>query len=502
MEAFDQFLKSIKGLSYLSSTLAVLEWDQQVYMPSQGSKVRGETMAYLAGQLHHKLVSKEFAQQLKLVRQLADDKKLNDKQMAIFKEVDRVYQRQRKLPQEFVEELAKSTAVAHHKWAEARQQSNYKLFLPYLKHIVELKQQEANYVGFKESPYDALLDTYEPGLTSAQLDEIFAPLKEFLIPFIKKIKRAKNKFNSRMIIGKFPLDKQQQFLKELNDQIGFSYETGRLDSSTHPFTTSFHPEDVRITTRYDERDIQYAIFSDIHEAGHAFYEAGLPPEHFGTPLAESISLGIHESQSRMWENQIGRSKQFWQHFYPLLRKYFPKPFKLIKLNDFYRVINNVQTSLIRTESDEVTYNLHIIIRYELEKDLIEGKIKVEDLSKLWNSKIKQYLGITVPKDAKGVLQDVHWSGGSIGYFPTYSLGNLYSAQFFAAVQKTIPNLYDQIADGNFKSIHQWLHKNIHQHGKFYTADQLVKKVTGESLNSKYFVEYIKNKYSELYQLSR
>ncbi len=500
MDSYEQLVKTLKELSYITSTLAILEWDEQVYMPVQGAKVRGETKAYLAGMLHQKFTSNDFAKQLKAVKALAESGKLNDKQLAIYKEIDRQYQRQKKLPLEYVQEISKVTSEAHHKWAEARQKSDYKIFLPYLKKIVELKKQEANYVGYEGSPYDALLDAYEPGLTAAQLDQIFAPIKDFLIPFIKKIKQSKNKFNSRTIISKYPIDQQAAFLKILSEKMGFDYQKGRLDTSAHPFSTSFHPEDVRITTRFDEQDVLSAITSTIHEMGHGFYEAGLPVEHFGTPLAESISLGIHESQSRVWENQIGRSLSFWKYFYPLLKKQFPKPFKLIPLRDFYRAVNNVRNSLIRVESDEVTYNLHIIIRYELERDLMEGKVKVEDLPKLWNQKIQQYLGLKVAKDSNGVLQDVHWSGGAIGYFPTYSLGNLYSAQFYRAARKALSKLDQQLESGNFKDFREWLRKNIHQHGKLYSAEELVKKVTGESLNSKYFIEYIKDKYSKIYNL--
>jgi carboxypeptidase Taq len=273
-----------------------------------------------------------------------------------------------------------------------------------------------------------------------------------------------------------------------------------LDESTHPFASGFHPHDVRLTTRFKENDIFYSLGSTIHETGHGLYEQGLPAEHFGTPLGESVSLGIHESQSRMWENLIGKRKAFWKHFYPKLQKEFPAPFKKLSLDEFYKIINRVNPSLIRTESDEVTYNLHVILRFEIEKDMIEGTIKLEDLPKIWKAKMKEYLGVDVPNDTLGVLQDVHWSTGGIGYFPTYSLGNLYSGQFYTQMKKDIPEVEQKISKGDFQEILEWLRKNIHRQGKTYRAKDLVKKVTGETLSEKHWSDYIRKKYSEIYSL--
>lgn len=498
--AFEKFKKQLIELSYLKSTIAILDWDEQTYMPIKGSGIRAQTNAFLAGFLHEKFTSSEFGKLLQEVKVLHETGKLNDSQQVIFREVYREWEREMKLPGEFVTTLAQTTSEAHHIWAVARKNNDFKSFLPFLKKIVELKKQEAKYIGYQGSPYDALLDTYEPGLTAAQLDEIFKPLKEFLIPFIKSIKNSKIKIGRKIIQGKFPIQKQQELLDLLAQKMEFPLDRSRIDISAHPFTTNFNADDVRITVKFDPSDIMPAVGSLIHEMGHAFYELGIPSENFGTPLGESVSLGIHESQSRVWENQIGKSRAFWKYFYPGLRKIFPQPFKLVSLDQFYRAINMSKPSLIRIESDEVTYNLHIIIRYELERALIEDKIKVEDMPRLWNEKVKEYLGIKVPDDANGVLQDVHWSGGAIGYFPTYSLGNLYSAQFFRAAKKAIPDLEGQVAKGDFSKFHQWLTKNIHLHGKYYSAAALVKKVTGEELDSKYFIEYIKQKYSDIYKL--
>jgi len=303
-----------------------------------------------------------------------------------------------------------------------------------------------------------------------------------------------------MIRGKFPTGKQFDFNRLVAEKMGFDFEAGRLDVSTHPFTTSFNSHDVRITTRFQEDDVVYSLMSTIHESGHAIYDQNIPIENFGNPLGESVSLGIHESQSRMWENIVGRSRYFWEYFYPVLSKKFPTPFSKVSLNNFYKIVNDVKPSLIRTEADEVTYNLHIIMRFEIEKELLDGSIEVEDLPKIWNSKVKEYFGIDVPSDALGVLQDVHWSGGMIGYFPTYTLGNLYAAQFYQAAKKDIANLEEKFSKGEFSQFKQWLNQNIHIHGKLYSADELIKKVTGEKLTSKYFTDYIKDKYSRIYKI--
>jgi carboxypeptidase Taq len=328
---------------------------------------------------------------------------------------------------------------------------------------------------------------------------VLKDLREFLVPFLAKILDSKPKVALAKVKGNFPLDKQLAFNTDIAKKMGFDFNTGRLDISTHPFTTNFHPADVRITTRYREADPLYALGSTMHEVGHALYEQGLPFEHFGTPLAEFISLGIHESQSRMWENMIGRSSNFWRYWYPKLSKTFPE-FKKISFPSFYAKLNEAKPALIRTEADEVTYNLHIIIRFEIERELIEGTAQVKDVPQIWRQKVKEYLGINVTSDREGCLQDVHWSEGLFGYFPTYSLGNLYAAQFYRQIEKEVPRLDQKIAKGDYKEILNWLRKNIHAQGKRHTASELVKKVTGEKLNSRYFTEYLESKYKELYNI--
>ena len=498
----DELRKRLSEVYYLSSILNLLNWDQEVNMPHRGSGPRSISIAHLSGIVHNKFVALDKGGVLTNLKRQLDAKKLKGKDAVIVYETWRSFDRERKLPEKFVREMAEITSKAQNKWAEAREKNDFSLFLPWLKKIVSLKRKEAELVGYTDSPYDALLDAYEPDMTSKEVSRILDDLKDFLVPFLKRIKESKIKIDDRKLSGHFPIEKQVEFNEMIARKMGFDLESGRLDKSTHPFTSGFHPNDVRITTRYSEKDIFYSIGSTIHESGHALYDQGLPEEHFGTPLAESVSLGIHESQSRLWENNVGKDKPFWKYFYPKLQKEFPKPFKSIPTEAFYKAINAVKPSLIRTQADEVTYNLHIIIRFEIEKEMIEGSIDLAKLPEIWCFKMKKYLGIDVPTDKEGVLQDVHWSAGLIGYFPTYSLGNLYAAQLYATMNKQIPRLSNKIAGGHMEEVKNWLRKNVHIHGKTYSAQELIRKITGEYLNSRYFNEYLEKKYGEIYKLEK
>ena len=488
--------KRLQDISHISSILAILYWDQEVYMPKKGADRRASSIAELNGIIHNKFLAIDSDGLLTKLKKDLDSKKIKGKDAVIVDEVWRNFERERKLPEEFVRELAETVSKSQGVWAKAREKSDFKLFLPWLTKIVKLKRREAEYVGYKKSPYDALLDVCEPGMDSEQALQILNDLKDFLTPFLKEIKDSQKKINPKILEGNFPLDRQAVFNEMVVSKMGFDMDSGRIDKTTHPFADGLHPNDVRITTRYRLNDVMYSLGSIIHEAGHGIYEQGLPADDFGTPLSESVSLGIHESQSRMWENIIGKSKPFWKYFYPKLQKEFSEPFKGVTLDNFLQVINRVTPSLIRTEADEVTYNLHIILRFEIEKEMIEGSIELKDLPKIWKSKMKEYFGIDVPSDELGVLQDVHWSAGLIGYFPTYSFGNLYSAQFFSAMKKDIPDIDKKMAKGDFLEIKNWLNKKIHTHGKTYKAGELVEKVTGERLNSRYFIEYLKEKYKK------
>ena len=497
---FDLFRSKLLEISHINATLALLDWDMSVNLPEGAQQARGRLSSYLVGLAHNKFLAQDFTNLLTKLKRAADAGRLDEHQTAIIREVYRDHSLEKRLPTEFVQELTEATIDAHQSWMNARKQSQFKLFAPKLERIVKLKRQQCKYLGYKQSPYDALLDAFEPGLTSESTSVLFAELRNFLVPLLAQIRNSKVKISPKILKGKFEQSKQLEFNKKVIEKIGFDFNRGRLDISAHPFATSFHPTDVRITTRYKTDDLMYSVASSIHESGHGMYEQGLDTAYYGTPLGSPLSLGVHESQSRLWENLVGRGLPFWTYFYPLLRKEFPQPFSKIKLDEFYKAINYVTPSLIRTEADEVTYNLHIIIRFEIEKELIEGGIEVRDLPKIWNDKYKTYLGIKVPNDALGVLQDVHWSAGLIGYFPSYTLGNLYSAQLYAKAKGEIKDLESSFAKGDFRKLKMWLNKKIHQFGRFFSAEDLVRKVTGEPLNTQHYFNYISNKYKAIYDI--
>jgi len=497
-----QKLKSrLIELWHLGTIAGLLDWDKQVLMPKNGAALRAATFSYLAGMMHQKFLEIDRDGTLTRLRSALKKKRLDTEQSTVVREVIRSFDRESKLPQNFVQELSEVISHSYTVWEEAKKSGDFNIFAPHLKKIIELKRKEAKLLGYKDSPYNALLDQFEPGMSVKQLIPLFDELKEFLIDLIQKIQKSKKKINPKIIYGDFDLKKQAEFSHMITAKMGFNHDAGRIDVSTHPFAIGLSANDVRITTRYQKHDVINSVSSTMHEGGHALYEQGLPEQHFGTALAESVSLGIHESQSRLWENIVGKSKSFWKYFYPKLQKEFPKPFKRLKFEAFYDAINNVRPSLIRIESDEVTYNLHIIIRFEIERALLEGQIEVEDLPEIWNAKYKEYLGVTVPGNSQGVLQDVHWSSGAIGYFPTYTLGNLYSAQFYAAASRQIPELKKHFERGDFSKLLAWLRKHIHVHGKKFSAAQLVKKATGEALDTKYYKQYLTEKYSKIYELS-
>lgn len=474
-------------LSKLGSAMAVLGWDQEVNLPAKAHRFRGEVNALLSSQLHQRFTAPEF---VALVEELAKADGLDGDGKVIARETWRDVSRARKLPPEFVANMARLTTAGFQAWAEARQKSDFKIFLPALQKIIDMKRREAELIGYSDSPYDALLDEFEPGMTTKRLDELVTPLAKQLSELIKQ---AKGKKVPVLPSLDYPIDKQIAMNEEIAKAIGYDLAAGRIDASPHPFTTSFHPTDVRVTTRYDKEDFWVSTGSVIHEVGHALYEQGLPANAFGNPLGEAVSLGIHESQSRGWENFVGRSRPFADYLNTLLVKHFGEtPYTAEQLHAW---LNRVQPSLIRVEADEVTYNLHIVLRYEVEAGLMKGEIKPADLPSVWSQKMKDYLGLDVPDDARGVLQDVHWSHGSVGYFPTYALGNLYAAQFFNAAKKALPNLEAGFAKGEFKDYLAWLRQNIHSKGRRYSPEELVQKVTGEPLNSKYLVNHLRAKLS-------
>jgi len=383
-------------------------------------------------------------------------------------------------------------------WQKAKTGNNFALYAPYLEKLVKLKREECELIGYTGHPYDALLDQYEPGAKTADLSVLFADVRSQLVGFVKRIAEMPQNDDS-FLHTHYDKQKQWDFGITLLKQMGYDFEAGRQDISSHPFTTNFGPLDVRVTTRVDENNLEQMVWSCIHEGGHALYEQGLPASEYGLPSGEYISLGIHESQSRLWENNVGRELPYWKYNFSKLQAIFPESLKGQDAESFFKAINTVSPSLIRTSADELTYHFHILIRFEIEKALIEGSIEVRDLPAIWNAKYKEYLGLDVPSDDKGVLQDIHWSHGSFGYFPTYSLGSFYAAQFYNKALEQIPSLENEIEHGNLAPLHDWLKEKVYWHGKFYSAEELCINITGEKLNFSYFMKYAQKKYQRLYQ---
>ncbi len=499
--------KILKEIQHINSAIALMGWDQETYMPLGAGQARAEQMSFLKGLVHEKQVGKEMSETLAQFVDLetgglsGDANDWDEPASACLREVWRDYHHATCLPSDFVRKLGLETSLSHQVWIEARKKSDFSLFASNLKRIVALKKEEAEYLGYGDSPYDALMDRFEPGMTIAQVAPLFDALKAKLVPLVEKIQLSSVVPRKEIFQTYFAEKAQIEFGEKVLQAMGYDFSIGRQDLSAHPFTTSFHPTDVRITTRVDEKDLLSSLFSSIHEGGHGLYDQGLSVAHFGTPLGDSISLGIHESQSRMWENSVGRSKPFWKHFYPILQKTFPEQFEALGVEDFYSAINTVGPSLIRVESDEVTYNLHIMLRFEIERAIIEDDFPVEQLPVLWNDKMEAYLGVRPENDAEGVLQDVHWSGGAFGYFPTYTLGNLYAAQFFNQAKKEIPNLLEQISKGSLLPLKSWLNEKIHRWGRQYSSQAMVARVCGEAPDPAYFINYLEEKFGEIYSLT-
>ena len=489
-----EYFNELQRLSYITN---LLEWDQQVNMMAYKSvEGRSEQRALIKKLLHKKLTSDKAG---KLISEAEKLKDLNDIDAAMLREAKRAYEQEIKLPEELVIEIEKTSVLAQQKWQEARQKSDFKLFEPLLKKTVELQREKATRLETYPDLYSTLIELFEPGATYDWIANVFKPIKSKLTDFVKKLNTSSNKPDDSILQKRYDEDKQYKLSREILEKIGFDFGFGRQDKVTHPFTASLASLDVRITTRTTE-PFPDCITSTIHECGHALYEMGSKKELHDTILCGGQSLGIHESQSRMWENIVGRSKGFWQYWYPTFQKYFPENLKDYPLEEFYRAINVVQPSFIRVNADEVTYGLHIILRFEIEKDLIEDKIQVNELPEIWNSKMEDLLGIVPPNDKEGVLQDVHWSSGYIGYFPTYFLGSLYASQIYNDALKKLPNLGDDYKNGEFSNLLNYLRENIHQHGSIYRANDLIKRVTGEGLNSDHFMKYIEEKFYPIYGL--
>lgn len=488
----------------LNHTCEILRWDQETYLPPKAIDERSEQIALLQGLIHERIVNPRQAE-------LFADLEVSDSQpsgppslsletRAFLRECYRRYRRHTRVPRSLIEEIARQQSLSQAAWIQARQKSDYQAFAPYLQRLLELIKEYARCQGFSRHIYDALLDEYEPWMTTDELNSIFEPLQLELCSLLAKIKAGSDKPGNKILKRPLSLAKQEAFNKRLLEAMGFDLKAGRLDISAHPFTTTLGAWDVRLTTRYNETYFPTSLFGTIHEAGHGLYEQGLAEELRGSILGNAASLGMHESQSRLWENLVGRSLSFWKHFLPILSSLAPETFAEVKLEDFYAAINTVSPSHIRVEADEVTYNLHIILRFQLEVKLMEGSLKVADLPGAWREKANELLGLMPDTDREGVLQDVHWAMGAFGYFPTYTLGNLISAQLFQTIGKAFPDLGLRVASGELGFIREWLCSHIHQYGAIYPAQELILKATGQKLNPSFFVAYLKQKYGELYGL--
>lgn len=498
-EKLQIFQTKLNDVTNLRRASAVLGWDQQTYMPPGGAAARAEQLATLDKLAHKLFTTAEIGQLLADLEQAGFEYDSNE--AGLLRVVHREYDLACKLPPQLVEEMSRTFSLGQQIWTKARQEQDFAQFRDILAKIVDLNIQAAEAYGYDDNIYDALLDQFEPGMKTAEVAAVFAELKAGLVPLVQAIAEQSSAVNGSLLAQEFEEKAQWDFGLIPLKAIGFDFERGRQDCSAHPFTTNFSVNDVRITTRVKKDAFPSSLFSTLHEGGHALYEQGSDPALEGTLLAGGTSLGVHESQSRLWENVLGRSREFWQFYYPRLQQAFPAQLGRDSLDDFYRAINKVEPSLIRVEADEVTYNLHIFLRFELEQELLTGRLKVADLPEAWNAKMREYLGLTPPNDALGVLQDIHWSGGMLGYFPTYTLGNVLSVQFYRQAQQDMPDLPEQFARGEFGALLGWFRQNIHRHGRKYTATELIRRTTGaDGLQAGPYLAYIHQKFSEIYGL--
>ncbi|MFI4882070.1 MAG: carboxypeptidase M32 [Phycisphaerales bacterium JB064] len=493
----------------LKSVTALLAWDQETYMPRCAGDARAEQMALLAGMMHERGTSTELGDLISS----CEGASLNDQQKACVREFRRDFDKRTKLPKTLVEELARTGSRAQDAWKDARKNNDFKAFEPWLTKMVDLARQKATCYGFKQGGelYDALLDEYEPNATAKEVEGVFTPLGQELSALVKELTDSGKAPNDAPTKVHAPEQRQHELGTHVLRAIGFDLNSGRLDVTTHPFCEGLAPGDTRLTTRYDEKYFPGALYGTMHEAGHGMYEQGLPKsgthegpggeaiDSFGTPLADDISLGIHESQSRMWENMVGRSMAFWKWLYPEACNQFAELGKY-DVEEVYRSVNIVRPTFIRVEADEGTYNLHVMLRFGIERAMISGDLAIGDLPGAWNERFKQLLGLDVPDDTNGCLQDVHWSFGLFGYFPTYTLGNLYAAQFWQTINAQMPGIENDFAKGDFSQLLRWLNTNIHAHGRRYGAGELCEKVTGKPLASQPLMDYLGGKLREVYRL--
>ncbi len=498
-ESLDFIYKQQKELSVLGGIGALISWDQMTYMPKRGAPAKSEQSALLSRICHDKVISDEFWSHIEKLNQQEVYEKLSEKDKHVVKRLYKDVEKSRRIPSDFVEKISKATTLGYQSWEQAREKNDFKTFSPHLKKIIDLEKEYCTFFEIPGPKYNTLLDDYEEGMTVDRLKKEFSFIKKEIVEILDNIKNTNIYKKQKDFDKDISADKQRKLCQVVLEKMRFSSERTRLDESTHPFTTSMGDDDVRITTSFQRKGPFFAFFSTIHEAGHALYELNMPKEEYkDTVISDSPSLGLHESQSRFWENMIARSIPFWKYFYPEFKKISPEYFKDIDFETWYHMVNLVKPSLIRVEADELTYCLHVILRFEIETDLMENKIDVNDLPSIWNEKMDEVLGVKPSNDVEGVLQDMHWSTGSIGYFPTYAIGTIYSAQIFNRIEKENKKIEYEIENAEFQNILKWLDKNIFQCGRIMMADDIIKKCCGKGLDSKVFVDYLKDKYYEIY----
>jgi carboxypeptidase Taq len=498
-DALTELRERLAEIADLNAAGGLLGWDQQTMMPERAAPQRAEQLGTLGKLLHERFTDDAIGRLLDAAESAGVEPDSTD--AALLRVTRRDWEKARRVPSALAAELARAGALGHQAWIEARERSDFALFLPALRRNVELKLRYVECFDGFDDPYDVLLDDYEEGMTSAEVDALFTELRAGLVPLIAAIAERTEAVDAAPLHGDFPVERQRALVSEVLRQLGWSADGWRLDEAAHPFATSFGTGDVRLTTRYDPSYVGMALYGAIHELGHGLYESQVDPALARGPLGEGVSLGVHESQSRLWENVVGRGRPFAGWLHGRLRETFPERFGDVSGEDFYRAVNKVQPSLIRVEADEATYGLHIILRFELERAMISGSVALEELPEAWNARMRQYLGVEVPDDARGVLQDVHWSGGDIGYFATYALGNLIAAQLWERARADLPGLDESLAAGDGSSLRAWLGEHVHRFGRTFPPRELVRRATGSAIRVEPFLAYLNAKLRPIYGLS-
>jgi carboxypeptidase Taq len=526
-DTYSEFIDRVERMTNVGYAAGVLGWDQEVMMPEGGTPARSQQRSALSTVTHEMLTSDEMAEMLDEL----ESEDLSDEREAVVREVRRKHNRAARVPQDLVEEISEVSSEAMPVWQEAKEEDDFETFAPTLKRLVELKREYAEHIDPDRDPYEVLFEEYEPYLGIDTAEQVLQRLRDELVPLVDAIrestveqsstsKRTQSDDDADLATdtfevstseasgdsedgssgGEFDTDTQEELARDVLDTLGYDWDHGRLDTAPHPFSSG-NPYDARVTTRFSPDEPLGALMATVHEFGHASYTLGLPREHYGTPLGQSRDMTVHESQSRLWENHIGRSRAFWERFLPKVQERFPEKLDGVSVEDVYEAANEVyEDNLIRVEADELTYHMHIVVRFEIERDLIRGNIDVEDVPELWNDKYEEYLGVRPDTDAEGCLQDIHWSHGDFGYFPTYSLGSVLAAQLYDSAEDDIPDLEEKIREGDFEPLHDWLTENVHRHGSRYRTDELIREATGEDYTADYFLDYVTSKYGDLYEL--